>query len=129
MRARVLASLGIALTMGCAVLLFNTYWTPQQTTERDAEPTYAIEGRVVVESGALPANVWVRLSAEQGGGVRSVSVPVKPDGAFRADDLPPGVYRLRAAQRGDGADRDLGSTNVTVTGADVRGVTLRASGS
>lgn len=127
-RSRILASLSIALTMATAVLLFNQF--APQSSQSDAEPegpAYLVSGRVVPADGPTPTGLRVRIRGVEDGRVRSVMVPVKPDGTFIARDLRPGTYTVIAILPGetDGSpDVEAGSTEVTIENRDVSGVAI-----
>jgi hypothetical protein len=88
-------------------------------------PQFSITGRVVKADGQPPSNVWVRVGwHEDGGVVRSVSVPVAPDGTFNAANLEPRRYILTTVRRDQqsnaSAPLDAGVAVVTVGNAHVK---------
>jgi hypothetical protein len=123
MKPRLLPSVTIALAMVLVFVLFNAFGI---RPDQDGEPTYAISGRAVASEGALPADLWVRISWDEGSGVRSVSVQVGADGAFKAGQLRPGDYRLVPVLRGGGeAALDVKPALVTIRDRDVTGIEIR----
>lgn len=122
-KPRLLPSLTIALAVVLGAVLYNAFG-PRPAG--DDGPTYAITGRAIAAEGTLPSNLWVRISWEEGTGVRSVSVPVGQDGAFRAEQLKPGDYRLVPLTRG-GDDEALTAKPalVTIRDRDVTGIEIR----
>ena len=100
---------------------------PFMRRESDATGTaqFSITGRVVKADGQPPSNVWVRVGwHEDGGVVRSVSVPVAPDGTFNAANLAPRRYILttvrREQQSSASGPLDAGVAVVTVGNAHVK---------
>ena len=121
-RPRLLPSVTVALTMLLVIVAFNLFGLRPESEDGQV---YAISGRAVAADGALPANLWVRLSWEEGSGVRSVSVPVGADGTFKAERLQPGEYRLSPIIRGDGPPIDAKPAVVVVRDRDVTGIEIR----
>jgi hypothetical protein len=97
-KPRLMPSVTIVLAILLGIALFHVLGL--RPDDGDG-PSYAISGRAVAAEGALPADLWVRVSWEEGRGVRSVSVPVQADGTFRAEKLKPGDYRLAPVVRGE----------------------------
>jgi hypothetical protein len=122
-KPRLLPSVTIALSIVFAMVLFNAFGL--RPDDGDG-PTFSISGRAIAADGALPDNLWVRVSWEEGSGVRSVSVPVGADGTFRAEKLKPGDYRLAPVVRG-AADTALDVTpaSVTIRDRDATGIEIR----
>jgi hypothetical protein len=123
MKPRLLPSVTIALSIVLAMVLFNAFGL--RPDDGDG-PSYTISGQAIAAEGALPANLWVRVSWEEGRGVRSVSVPVQADGTFRAEKLKPGDYRLAPAVRGESDTLlDVKPAAVTIRDRDVTGIEIR----
>lgn len=118
-RSRILASATIALTMVFAVVVFNNFRSEEPGNSVGTERVFSIRGHVEA-GGTMPEGLWIRITGQQDGQVRSVSVPVKPDGTFEASDLAPGFYTLRAAQRGVDAapSQNLGEATAMITDGD-----------
>jgi hypothetical protein len=121
-KPRLLPSVTVALAMLLVVALFNVFGLRPESEDGQV---YAISGRAIATGGTLPANLWVRLSWEEGSGVRSVSVPVGADGTFKAERLEPGEYRLAPVIRGNGPPLDAKPAVVVVRDRDVTGVEIR----
>lgn len=124
-KPRLLPSVTIALSIVLGMVLFNAFGLrPDETSESGT--VYAISGRAVAAGGALPENLWVRISWEEGSGVRSVSVPVRADGTFVAEKLKPGDYRLVPDIRGDTETPvDAKPAAVTIRDRDVTGIEIQ----
>lgn len=122
-KPRLLPSLTIALAVVLGAVLFNAFGF--RPPGEDAA-VYAVSGRAVAAQGTLPSDLWVRISWEEGSGVRSVSVPVGEDGTFRAEKLKPGDYRILPVTRG-GDDTALAvkPAAVTIRDRDVTGIEIR----
>jgi hypothetical protein len=123
MKPRLLPFVTIALAILLAVAVFNFFGV--RLDDGDG-PSYAIGGRTIAADGALPENLWVRISWEEGSGVRSVSVPVQADGSFRAEKLKPGDYRLVPVVRSaSDTALDVTPASVTIRDRDVTGIEIR----
>jgi hypothetical protein len=123
MKPRLMPSVTIVLAIVLAMVVFNAFGI--RPDDGDG-PSYAISGRAIAAEGALPADLWVRVSWEEGSGVRSVSVPVDSNGAFRAEQLKPGDYRLAPVVRGESDTLlDVKPASVTIRDRDVTGIEIR----
>ncbi|MBA3231515.1 MAG: hypothetical protein H0T05_01730 [Acidobacteria bacterium] len=124
-KPRLLPSVTVAFSLVLVVVLFNALGL-KPDDPGDGGTVYSISGRAIAAHGTLPANLWVRISWEEGRGVRSVSVPVRPDGTFVAEKLRPGDYRLAPDVRGDAAPPIEGTpAAVTIRDRDVTGIEIR----
>jgi hypothetical protein len=122
-KPRLLPSVTIALSIVLGMMLFNAFGL--RPDEGDGS-TYSMSGRAVAAEGALPADLWVRVSWEEGSGVRSVSVPVQKDGTFRAEKLRPGDYQLAPVIRGESdTPLDVKPAAVTIRDRDVTGIEIQ----
>jgi len=120
-KPRLLPSVTVAFAVVLGVALFNLFGLrPDRGTG-----TYAISGRAISGSGTLPQDLWVRISWEEGGGIRSVRVPVQDDGSFRAEKLEPGEYRIEAVSDGRRISSEAEPARVAITDRDVTGIEIR----
>jgi hypothetical protein len=99
-------------------------------------PTSRVDGVVINPAGPLPANVDVRLvrvdaaaAGRLGGIMERLPLRPRPDGSFTFEGIVPGEYVVTATTtppgRGAPASDSLwATTNVTIAGADVSGLTL-----
>lgn len=125
-RSRLIMSATIALTMLIGVLLFNSFRS-EDASAPGREGTFSISGRVAAGEGQARDGIWIRVTGQHEGRVRSVTVPLAPDGSFTAPALEPAYYTLRALRRvaNDGErELEVGSAATMVTDADVTGMVI-----
>jgi hypothetical protein len=88
--------------------------------------TARVSGFVTTSEGR-PAEAFLSLAAETGEvGLSSGSGGItREDGTFTMADIPPGTYTLIAEIRSSPSSiAEIGSTTVTVTGADIEGISV-----
>jgi hypothetical protein len=85
--------------------------------------TAKISGTVVDADGRPPANGFINVTAKSAATIMNLGVPLRNEGQFTVNGVPPGEYIVRAMnQNGSGADGAV--AEVTVSGSDVSGLQL-----
>ena len=90
-----------------------------------ATPTARISGVVVDDSGQLVRQGSVMVTPRGGMMISTIGGPIRPDGTFVVNSVPPGEYVLRGMiQRGPGLPPESATATVSVNGADLTDVRL-----
>jgi hypothetical protein len=85
--------------------------------------TAKISGTVVDVDGRPPASGFVNVTAKSAATVMNMGVPLRNEGQFTVNGVPPGEYIVRAMnQNGNSAEGAV--AEVTVSGSDVTGLQL-----